>query len=327
MKKILSYTVMAMMVLSLGGLYSCSEDNDGFTTASENDFPQILQPWFSEWDNGEPTEYKNFSRNTEWVDSVTVTPALYTTVEWFLDGEKINEGTHIRKTLIAGEYILKIVATTTKGLSTSRTGKLIVRALETDPALGNNARERYVAQGASAAISGTNIDNIKSVLIGGIEALDVSVKNGKLHFTVPASLAEGNYKIVLVDAEGQQYGAGVLTINNTPLIVLEEVLWEGEFDVTWGTPFDALKTTMASHCKAGTIVRIYVDGNGQGAATTAWWNNILTGKGDTERGDIMISGSMALEYTLTDFSMELMTAQDGFLVVGDGYKVKKVTVQ
>ncbi len=108
---------------------------------------------------------------------------------------------------------------------------------------------------------------------------------------------------------------------------MENTIWEGEFSVDWGTPFDALKETFASKVKAGTILRVYVEGEGQGAAVTAWWNNILTGKGDPERGDIMISGSMVLKYELTDLSVQILGEQDGFLIVGTGYTVKKVTIE
>ena len=102
MKKILYNLVAAMAVLSIGMFCSCSEDNDGFITATEDDFPQILLPWFGEWENGEPAVYKNISRDIEFIDSVTVTPALYTTVEWLIDDEKIHEGTKIQHTFLAG---------------------------------------------------------------------------------------------------------------------------------------------------------------------------------------------------------------------------------
>ncbi|MBF4211998.1 hypothetical protein EI533_30500, partial [Pseudomonas donghuensis] len=71
----------------------------------------------------------------------------------------------------------------------------------------------------------------------------------------------------------------------------------------------------------------YVSGEGQGTATTAWWDNLLTGKGDPERGDTMISGSQVLEYELTDLSIQLLKDQTGFLMVGNGYTVSKVTVE
>ena len=81
----------------------------------------------------------------------------------------------------------------------------------------------------------------------------------------------------------------------------------------------------AVHCQSGDIVRAYVTGEGQGTMTTAWWNNILTGKGDPERGDIAINGSMVLEFALTDYSIELMNEQDGAIFVGDGYTITKIT--
>lgn len=110
-------------------------------------------------------------------------------------------------------------------------------------------------------------------------------------------------------------------------VTTETVLWEGEWQVTWGTPFNALQSAMPSLVHAGNIVRVYVSGNGQGTMTTAWWNNILTGLGDPDRNDIMISGDMVLEFLLTDYSMELMNSQDGVLIVGDGYTIHKVTVE
>lgn len=109
MKKILYDLMAVMVVLSMGMFISCSEDNDGFITATEDDFPQILLPWFGEWENGEPAVYKNISRDIAFIDSVTVTPALYTTVEWLIDDEKIQEGMKIQHTFLAGEYILKVV--------------------------------------------------------------------------------------------------------------------------------------------------------------------------------------------------------------------------
>lgn len=45
------------------------------------------------------------------------------------------------------------------------------------------------------------------------------------------------------------------------------------------------------------------------------------------RGDFIISGEQVLEYELTDKSIELLTEQNGMLVVGNGFTVKKITVQ
>lgn len=317
-----------MVVLSMGMLCSCSEDNDGFITATEDDFPQILLPWFGDWENGEPAVYKNIPRDIEFIDSVTVTPALYTTVEWLIDDEKIQEGKKIQHTFLAGEYILKVVATTTKGKSTSRTGKLIVRPLDSDPIPGNDIRDRQVVPGSVVKLHGTNMEKVTKISIGDKEAATAFIDKGEksyVEYTVPADLALGSYRVTLTDNEGNIYGGGKIEISDTAPVVTEETLWEGEFNVTWDTPFNLLQTQFKDLVKSGDIVRAYVTGDGQGTMTTAWWNNILTGKGDPERDDITISGSMVLEFTLTNYSMELMNEQDGALFVGNGYTIVKVT--
>lgn len=316
------------VVLSMGMLCSCSEDNDGFITATEDDFPQILLPWFGDWENGEPAVYKNIPRDIEFIDSVTVTPALYTTVEWLIDDEKIQEGKKIQHTFLAGEYILKVVATTTKGKSTSRTGKLIVRPLDSDPIPGNDIRDRQVVPGSVVKLHGTNMEKVTKISIGDKEAATAFIDKGEksyVEYTVPADLALGSYRVTLTDNEGNIYGGGKIEISDTAPVVTEETLWEGEFNVTWDTPFNLLQTQFKDLVKSGDIVRAYVTGDGQGTMTTAWWNNILTGKGDPERDDITISGSMVLEFTLTNYSMELMNEQDGALFVGNGYTIVKVT--
>lgn len=328
MKKILYSLVAVMVVLSMGMLSSCSEDNDGFITAIEDDFPQILLPWFGDWEDGEPAVYKNISRDIEFIDSVTVTPALYTTVEWFIDDEKIHEGKKIQHTFLAGEYILKVVATTTKGKSTSRTGKLIVRSLDSDPIPGSDIRDRQVVPGAMVKLHGTNMDKVTKISFGDKEVATTFIDEGEksyVKYTVPADLALGTYRVTLTDNEGNVYGGGKIEISNEAPVVTEETLWEGEFSVTWNTSFTELQNQFKDLVKSGDIVRAYVTGEGQGTMTTAWWSHILTGKKDSERDDITISGSMTLEFTLTDYSMELMNEQEGALFVGNGYTITKIT--
>ena len=292
MKKTLYNLITAIVVLSMGMLCSCSEDNEGFITATEDDFPQILLPWFGDWENGEPAVYKSISRDAEFVDSAVVTPALYTTVEWFLDDEKVCEGTKIQlSSILAGDYILKIVATTTKGKQTSRTGILEVLPLD--------------GEAAATFVSNNGNDYIE--------------------YTVPSDLALGTYRITLTDSDGNVYGGDKIEVTDELPVTEETTLWEGSFDVTWDTPFDLLKDQFKDLVQSGDIVRAYVTGEGQGTMTTAWWNNILTGKGDPERGDITISGSMVLEFELTDYSIQLINEQDGVLFVGDGYTITKIT--
>ena len=413
LKDMKSKYLIALMMLAVAvfSFSSCSSDDEPFITASEDDYPRILDPYFPDWVNGAPGEFKNFTRDINLTQKVVVTPVEYTTVTWYLNDEQVAVGDSIDMPLLAGTYVLKIVARTTKGLETSRTGMVIVRPCAGDPVPGDLLFDRLVVPGTVATLHGDNMDKVTQVIINGIPAAATYHADGDyVTYTVPASLADGNYPLTVADATGFIYGGGNITVSSAPIVsgssfsgkagaevtiegqnldkmasitiggktaaivsktataltftvpdlntgdyemtatdasgnavkfingaefvekanfnvTSETVLWEGAWQVTWGTPFNALQSTMPSLVHAGNTVRVYVSGNGQGTMTTAWWNNILTGKGDPERGDIMISGDMVLEYLLTDYSMELMNSQDGVLVVGDGYTVLKVTVE
>lgn len=328
MKQYKGKVLKAMMMLlavsfALTGtstLSSCSSDNEPYFTVSEDDAPRILNTDLAD---------SKIDRKTNYKLEIKVTPVHYTTVTWLLDGTQIYEGTTIDQTLPLGNHELKIVATTTKGKTTSRTLHVTVTPAADDPALGTNASELWVAPGETTTIRNCkNLDHVQKVLIADKEAaFEVLDEGTALKVTAPSGLANGDYDITLVDGSGVQFPCGKIKVTTEPRPSMETTLWEGEFAVTWGTPFEALKDTFLSKVKAGTILRVYVDGNGQGTAATAWWNNILTGKGDPERGDFMVNGPAKWEFELTDLSIQLLTEQNGFLLVGDGYTVKKVTIE
>ncbi|MDY5369736.1 MAG: hypothetical protein SPG53_05060 [Prevotella sp.] len=328
MKQYKGKVLKAMMMLlavsfALAGtstLSSCSSDDDPYFTVSEDDAPRILNTDLAD---------SKIDRKTNLKIEIKVTPVHYTTVTWLLDGTQIYEGTTIDQTLPVGNHELKIVATTTKGKTTSRTLNVTVTPAADDPALGTNASELWVAPGETTTIHNCkNLGLVKKVLIADKEvAFEVLDEGTTLKVTAPSGLANGDYDITLVDCNGIQFPGGTIKVTTEARPSMENTLWEGEFAVTWGSPFDALKDTFLSKVKAGTILRVYVDGNGQGTATTSWWNNILTGKGDPERGDIMVTGPAKWEFELTDLSIQLLTEQQGLLLVGDGYTVKKVTIE
>ena len=323
-KVLKAWMMLFAMSLALAGtatLSSCSSDDDPYFTVSEDDDPRIL--------NTDLVDDSKIDRKTNYKLEIKVTPVHYTTVTWLLDGKQIYEGTTIDQTLPVGTHELKIVATTTKGKSTSRTLNVTVTPAADDPALGTNAVELWVAPGAETTIHKCkNLGTVTKVMVGGKEvAFEVLEEGTALKLTAPTGLENGDYDITLVDGEGNQFPGGTIKVTTEARPSMESTLWEGEFAVTWGTPFDALKETFLSKVKAGTILRVYVDGKGQGTAATAWWNNILTGKGDPDRGDIMVDGPAKWEFELTDLSIQLLTEQDGFLLVGDGYTVKKVTIE
>ena len=309
-KVLKSWMMLFAISFALAGtatLSSCSSDDDPFFTVSEDDDPRILNT-----DLADQKLDRKTNLNLE-----------------IKDDTQIAEGTTINQALPVGNHTLKIVATTTKGKSTSRKLNVVVTPAADDPALGSNAVELWVAPGAETTIHQCkNLGTVAKVLVGGKEvAFEVLEEGTALKLTAPTGLENGDYDITLVDGEGVQFPGGTIKVTTEARPSMENTLWEGEFAVTWGTPFDALKDTFLSKVKAGTILRVYVDGNGQGTAATAWWNNILTGKGDPERGDIMVNGPAKWEFELTDLSIQLLTEQNGLLLVGDGYTVKKVTIE
>ncbi len=328
MKQYKGKVLKAMMMLlavgfALAGtstLSSCSSDDDPYFTVSEDDAPRILNTDLAD---------SKIDRKTNYKLEIKVTPVHYTTVTWLLDGTQIAEGNTIDQTLPIGNHELKIVATTTKGKSTSRTLNVTVTPAADDPALGTNASELWVAPGAETTIRNCkNLGTVTKVMVGGKEVAFEVLEEGKaLKLTAPTGLENGDYDITLVDGEGNQFPGGTIKVTTEARPSMETTLWEGEFAVTWDTPFSELKDTFLSKVKAGTILRVYVDGNGQGTAATSWWNNILTGKGDPERGDITVDGPATWKFELTDLSIQLLTEQNGLFIVGNGYTVKKVTIE
>ena len=328
MKQYKGKVLKAMMMLlavgfALAGtstLSSCSSDDEPYFTVSEDDDPRILNTDLAD---------SKIDRKTNYKLEIKVTPVHYTTVTWLLDGTQIYEGTTIDQTLPVGNHELKIVATTTKGKSTSRTLNVTVTPAADDPALGTNASELWVAPGAETTIHKcNNLGTVAKVMVGGKDvAFEVLEEGTALKLKAPTGLENGDYDITLVDGEGNQFPGGTIKVTTEPRPSMETTLWEGEFAVTWDTPFKDLKDTFLSKVKAGTILRVYVDGKGQGTAATSWWNNILTGKGDPERGDIPVDGPATWKFELTDLSIQLLTEQQGLFIVGNGYTVKKVTIE
>ena len=328
MKQYKGKVLKAMMMLlavgfALAGtstLSSCSSDDEPYFTVSEDDDPRILNTDLAD---------SKIDRKTNYKLEIKVTPVHYTTVTWLLDGNQIAEGNTIDQPLPLGNHELKIVATTTKGKTTSRTLKVTVTPTADDPALGTNAVELWVAPGAETTIHNCkNLGTVDKVMVGGKEVAFEVLEEGKaLKLTAPTGLENGDYDITLVDGSGVQFPCGTIKVTTEPRPSMENTLWEGEFAVTWDTPFKDLKDTFLSKVKAGTILRVYVDGNGQGTAATSWWNNILTGKGDPERGDFTVDGPATWKFELTDLSIQLLTEQNGFFLVGNGYTVKKVTIE
>ena len=203
------------------GLIACTEETP-FSTATENDDPRILDPLFPDQVNGELPVVSNISRDANFSMTLTVTPADYTTVTWFIDGEEIQTGKGIDLALKAGTYHLKVTATTSIGKSTYREGLIQVNPLADDPWATEIGFERIITTGAKAQLYGNNLDKVNSIVIGGKTATDIAYtengENSYIEYTVPEGLADGTYRIILVDNGGNEYGGNKVTVTSDALI-------------------------------------------------------------------------------------------------------------
>lgn len=203
------------------GLIACTEETP-FSTATENDDPRILDPLFPDRVNGELPVVSNISRDANFSMTLTVTPADYTTVTWFIDGEEIQTGKEIDLALKAGTYHLKVTATTSIGKSTYREGLIQVNPLADDPWATEIGFERIITTGAKAQLYGNNLDKVNSIVIGGKTATDIAYtengENSYIEYTVPEGLADGTYRIILVVNGGNEYGGNKVTVTSDALI-------------------------------------------------------------------------------------------------------------
>ena len=219
MKKI--YHILLIMLAMSFGLIACTEETP-FSTATENDDPRILDPLFPDRVNGGLPVVSNISRDANFSMTLTVTPADYTTVTWFIDEEEIQTGKEIDLALKAGTYHLKVTATTSIGKSTYREGLIQVNPLADDPWATEIGFERIITTGAKAQLYGNNLDKVNSIVIGGKTATDIAYtengENSYIEYTVPEGLADGTYRIILVDNGGNEYGGNKVTVTSDALI-------------------------------------------------------------------------------------------------------------
>lgn len=332
MKQYKGKVLKAMMMLlavsfALAGtstLSSCSSDDEPYFTVSEDDDPRILNTDLAD---------SKIDRKTNYKMEIKVTPVHYTTVTWLLDGNQIAEGNTIDQALPVGEHELKIVATTTKGKSTSRTLKVTVTPAADDPAVGTNASELWVAPGAETTIHNCkNLGTVTKVMVGGKEvAFEILEEGTAMKLTAPADLENGDYAITLVDGDGVEFPGGTIKVTSEPKPSMENVLWEGHHYVSWdlgdGDPnknFNLITKDQVAKWKEGQILRVYCsmkddDAYHQIKLATGWWTD-LTSPYEFGEGNVV-------KFELTQDALDKMAAEDGFICVGHGYYVDKVTIE
>lgn len=220
------YIILSAM-LALSSIFTaCTSDEDPFATVTADDEPRILDPTFPDRTNGSLATFANINRDANLSIKLTVTPADYTTVTWFIDGKEVESGTESDKelnvSLKAGTYNLKMAVATANGKATSREGIVQVNPLPDDPWATKVAFERIVAPGVKARFYGNNLDKVVNIVIGDGKVTEVmyieSEEGNYIEYSVPEDIAEGDFRAVFLDAEGNEYGADMVKVTKSSLI-------------------------------------------------------------------------------------------------------------
>lgn len=214
MKKI--YKIMSL-ALAVTAFAACTE-KETFSTASGDDYPRIIDPVFPDWTDGVKPVVANISRDADFSMTLTVTPADYCSIVWYLDGDIVAEGNTIDMNLMAGTYDFKVTVSTEAGYTTFREGIVQVNPLEGDPWANKISFERITAPGAAAVLYGNNLEKVSRIVIGSHTVTELTLIEGGLSYTVPAEVKDGTYRLILVDASGNEFGGDLLTVTSEPMV-------------------------------------------------------------------------------------------------------------
>ena len=307
-------------------LNSCSKDNDPFFSAEEGDAPRILNTDIPEGKGGEPGSFGSIDRTTNFTFEVFATPINHTTISWYLDDESVYEGSKIDMPFLAGDYLVKIVATTTKGLSTYRLCKLTVLPVEGDPEVANDEKSRWLTIGKTKNIGCKFDKEIKKVFIGKQEVANVSFVNNVLTFDVP-KMEERQYNLIIEDADGTRYGCGKVTVSTEDYKdpgSKETVLWEGNpVDINWGDANVLISPEQMAEVPVGATIRleyeiIDADYHALRITNNDWSADIVP------QIDGFENQPNPFEFTYTA-DHKTIADEKGMLITGFGYKLTKVT--
>ncbi len=204
-------------------------------------------------------------------------------------------------------------------------------------------RSALITGGASRAnpnsewrLTGLNMDQIASLTIAGETITTFSEQTATELVLTSPNLEAGTYPLsgkTSSNTDVQFYSAGSINTEHTITISSETVLFEGHHYVSWvfedGNPnktFNLIAKDVFAALSAGTTLSIQysiepADVDRQLQTTSGWWT-LLPG---TEA--LMISEDGVVEVILSQEVLDLIQTQDGFLCVGHGYYVDRVTLK
>lgn len=228
----------------------------------------------------------------------------------------------------------------TNGSSVEVTGLTIESS--TNPTM-TNSPSGYA--GEEVTIEGQNYNNVETVYIGDTKVTNFTDRTStSMTFTIPESLSEGEYDVILYTYDGSSYTVGTITINATEIDITQgncvtqsdqsvestfpmTLTWDdsGRFRVLRSSPVDLSSITWTAGVS---LIRVYKDSSttGQAQINDGNWSTFFT------LSD-WVGGEEILEGTLTEDMISWLTGEssDGWsdtaiIIQGDGLYVTKVTL-
>ena len=321
-----------MAALALLVSFTACENEKPFDTQTEDDDPLILKP-YNESGTGSFT-YNLANPDTPLLDSATVTPSAYTTVNWYLDDQLVHIGLKIEKCFPQGVYALTIEAVTTKGKRTERTGSVTVHPYDTDPYAPAPSWGRYLEPGKAATLEGQNLDQVAQILVCSdlygenvvCTVTPTSATASKLNFVLP-DIAEGNYYLRLKNAEGKLFGSDAMVVTNDPPeppVSEETTIWEGSCVLNWGDSNVRLTEAELAPAAGKTILVYFEFPEAEYhnlRITSEWWGGNLV-----DQFDVTAETPNPFTFEYDDRCQGIVSGEGGAaLIVGFGETITKVT--
>lgn len=192
------------------------------------------------------------------------------------------------------------------------------------------------APGGTITLSGVKLNDIASITIGEQKIDSFTTQTAtELSFTCPAELTSGEVYTIsgkTLDGKDVLFGTadGQLHPEMQILMTSEVTLWEGHFAVTnWGEAnFEEVRYQL-NDVRTGSILRIYYSINSaadyhQIRVVTGDWTRLL---GESDADDFHPTEDGLIEMEMTQERITLIKDHAGFICVGHGYFVDKITIE
>ena len=184
-------------------------------------------------------------------------------------------------------------------------------------------------------LTGRKLDDVATVTVNDVACTIVSKDAENIIIQLP-ELEEGTYALKATTTNG----TAVKFLNGSKLVdaasikvslIAAKILWEGDVDINWGTSNVLIPSATMAQVNVGATIRLEYDiidmpeGYHAMRITTNWWGD---GAADqvVPQFDLTSDTPNPFEFTYTEANNAIVQEREGMLIVGYGYKLKRVLV-